>query len=667
MSERNLRPGLGRKKGLVRNRKINSCKRCYASKRKCDKQKPTCSRCKSLTVDCEYFPENDKTSNPSLHFEKHEGSKNVQSFSSTSVKPSLKNLLNTEINPQPSKQENQNFTLIISSTGEYSKFFPTCTFPFHDHQANLSMVLNFNDAEHRKSAVFDFSMLAPSIRSMNAIKLKIPSKHICDYLVEHFEKFVFPFVPIVDFSEFNYEYKEYWKNPTKYDNNNFLILLFALLFCSCTSIHFINELIRLGLYKGTIPEVIQKIDLINLRRQCFFCIENIKNKLNSDSTPSVSLIVCLSLIYYVGSSNGLTATLPISNLVKYSQIFGLHRRIVNTEELATRDIIYSIVWFLDSLSAYYSGFPPNMYGEIFHSDFSNLFLSNDPNILFLSARVENSKIWNRILYAFNKIKKSDFEEFQNVENSYLDSIVLVNSINYKILANPKFSEDYKKWLVTETRLGLRKSALMLSALRCSLDYRDKNNFNGNITTDLVLHAMLLINESIYKVKLGLEVMAESIWYYRFAIPFQAMYIVLSHVKKYPKIQLNFSMIDDELEYTSVDKFVTFSYNEGDIRMRLVEEAIGTLSFLTHFWHASHVDRFESIIKFRDYIMETVNGEDSMQNHMANTINSEQDTKGKDTPQNPTMVNIRELQEYLEDAYAFLDESSQFWYGDLRSE
>lgn len=148
MSERNLRPGLGRKKGLVRNRKINSCKRCYASKRKCDKQKPTCSRCKSLTVDCEYFPENDKTLNPSLHFEKHEGSKNVQSFSSTSVKPSLKNLLNTEINPQPSKQENQNFTLIISSTGEYSKFFPTCTFPFHDHQANLSMVL-----KDRKSVV----------------------------------------------------------------------------------------------------------------------------------------------------------------------------------------------------------------------------------------------------------------------------------------------------------------------------------------------------------------------------------------------------------------------------------------------------------------------------------------------------------------------------------
>jgi hypothetical protein len=692
---------------LVRNRRIFSCQRCYNAKRKCDKSKPNCSRCIRAKVTCLYFSPTTKDGKYiALTHCKDDGHLEIKRSPTIqdTVKPSLQNILNTEINPQVSKKENQNFTLVISSTGEYSKFFPTCTFPFHDHQANLSMQLNFNEGENRSLSVFDFSKIVNPIDSIEALKSRLPNKEISDFLVEHFFSYIRPFVPIVDSEEFMYDYRNYWLNPEKSQDLNFLVIIFAIIFCSCTNIMFLNDLQTLNLYRPQKSIYLFQLDCKKVRADSFECIENLKHMLNSDSTPSISIIISLSLIYYLGSSNGFMASMQISSLVKYAQIYGLHRKLVNKSEgLPMRDIIYSFVWYLDGLAAYYSGFPPNMYYEIFQCDYNNMLQSKDLGILFLAGRLLNTKVWNRILFEFNKINKSEDDDFKSIEKLYLDTIASINQLNKNIMESKQANQGYKTWLVTETRLGLRKSALLLSALKCSKSYKQLNNYKSNITTDLVLQSMLLINESVYKVKLGMKFMKESIWFYRFAIPFQAMYIVLSHIQKYPNMELNFSLLNEEMEYTFDPVHCIIDLLKGDIRMKLVDDSIKTLSFLVHFWAASNVDRFENIIKFRNFVydkilnenenhvvqqFETQKTQESQKQQQTGTLphksvhepikqfsyilTNDHNNQSRDIKEGPTrMPECDDDHKILDpitfdydDAFAFLDEGSKFWFGDF---
>lgn len=668
------------KKIIVRNRQIYSCKRCYSGKRKCDKQKESCTRCRRANVKCEYF----KTISPKRKGKMTKNTlagedarfKNTNGVSTTNgqVKPSLENILNTEINPQLSKQENHNFTLIISSTGEYSKFFPICMYPFHDHEANVALLTKFNDVENRSVSVFDFSIIVHPIRSLDKLKSKIPRKEVSDFLVDHFFKYIVPFVPIVDFQEFVYDYQVFLSDPGQYRDEKFLVVFFAIIFCSCTNMMFLQDLRAIGHYNRMDNSEMMEEDFKQLRSDCFECIENIKQILNSDATPSMSVIVSLALIYYVGSSNGYLATMQISSLVKYSQIFGLHRKLqMDTNTLPMRDIIYNFVWYLDGLAAYYSGLPPNMHNEIFQSDHTNLQQSNDINILFFAGRLQNTKVWNRILFQFNKINKPKANIIDEIASLYYDSILIVNSINIRIMECDHTCERFKKWLITETRMGLRKSALLLNALKCSMSYKQLSSYNKNITTELVLQSMLLINESIYKVKLGVEVMQESIWFYRFAIPFQAMYIVLSHIQRYPKKGLNFSMISEELNYTSESEYQMFDLTRNDIRFMLVDESIKTLRFLVNFWPTSNIDRFENIIKFRNYVFENLKEESSPDSDEGNIFKFSNSPSGSNIDVTSKNTDFEKIITGLEDpsfidrasydAYAFLEEGSKFWFGD----
>lgn len=606
------------KTGVTRNRQIFSCKRCYTAKRKCDKTHPTCLRCQKTKHACEYFLKPHKKSKESNTLETAECPNDVavetkghltikkSPIARVNIKPSLTNILNTEINPQVSKEENDNFTLVISSTGEYSKFFPTSIFPFHDHQANLSMVLNFNDTE-TKTSLFDFSTLVEPINELDGIKIKIPNRQVMDFLTDHFIEYILPFVPIIDAQEFLYEYNRLWDNFDDFDNNNFLVIFFAVIFASCTNIMLLKDLQQLNLFDKYHGHFIMNEDCEKLREDSFRCIQNLKRMLNSDATPSMSIIVGLTIVYYLGSVNGANASVQIASLVKLSQVFGLHRTLISScTALPMRDVIYSFVWYLDGLSAYYSGFPPNMYLEFYQCNHDSLANSNDINIIFLRGRLHNTRVWNRILFEFNKINKTDSAAFDEVENLYNESLNQVNAVNELIKHNNQATDVYKAFLMTETRMGLRKSALMINALKNAVKNTKMGDYKKRITPELALQAILLVSESIYKARLGADAIKESIWFYRFAMPFQAMYIILSHLKMYPDQALNFSMLDTKYDYTLISEYAPFSYLLGDIRLKFVDYAIRTLSFLINFWPAAQIDRFETIVKYRNFVYDHLN-------------------------------------------------------------
>lgn len=678
---------------IVRNRKIYSCQRCFKAKRKCDKTRPSCLRCSRARTSCEYFTKKQiderfhvrQGAPVSVTEDTDSSSTELLSRSESNSGSTLQNVLNTEINPRLSQKENQNFTIIVSSTGEYSKFFPTCFFSYYEHAGNVSMVLNLNSLKNKALATFDFSKIIYPMHSLKEIKSKVPSREISDLLIDHFMNYIAPFVPIVDPQEFLYEYEKFWEDSQNFEDKNFLVVMFAIYFCSCTNIALLKALKdKKDCLKN---ECLKNLDCENLRTSSFECIENLRRMLNSDTTPSMSIIISLTLLYYVGSANGYSVSVQITNLVKYAQIFGLHRNLTtDSNELPMRSIVYRFVWYLDGLGAYYSGFPPNMHPEFFECDEIYNLPSNDIHILFLSGRLCNTMVWNKLLFEFNKIKKSEFDEFEEIETLYFNSIAIVNAINKKIMESEDKDLKYKKWLVTETRLGLHKSMLLVSALKYSMKYKEYDNYNRNITTDLVLQSMLLINESIFKVKLGMAVMPESIWFYRFAIPFQAMYIVISHIQKYPDQHLNFSTLDKEHEYTVDEEELELNHNIGDLRVGLIDSSIESLSFLTTFWHSSKVERFERLTKFRDFVWErrretesqkvfaqeenydsndrtpldddtVYDDENEISNRLAKGLNGYNTYLGTGLDNS----NVFENDDYY-DAYAFLDDGSKFWFG-----
>lgn len=684
LNEMSLDPAQKKKRGksgLVRNRQIYSCKRCYMAKRKCDKTHPTCLRCLKTKHKCEYFskiikrPKEEKDNSNDFSTEIQGGHLTLGNspIVKMNVKPSLKNILNTEINPQVSKEENDNFTLVISSNGEYSKFFPTSIFPFHDHQANLSMILNFNDSETRSHSIFDFSMIIDPLYDLDSIRQIIPDRTVMDFLINHFIELILPFVPIVDTQEFLYEYEQFWEKFDTFDDKNFLVLLFSIVFASCTNLMLLKVLKQLNLFKGYENNVVWNEDFEKLRLHSFQCIQNLTRMLKSDVTPSISVIVGLTIVYYLGSFNGAHASMHIAGLVKLSQFFGLHRSLVSSSSaLPMRDVIYSFVWYLDGLSAYYSGFPPNMNYEFFQSTHHSLANSNDINIIFLRGRLHNTRIWNAILFEFNKINKTDEIALAKIEEMYNESLNQVNSINELIKHNEQSSDRYKVFLMSETRMGLRKSALMIHALRNSVKNIKMGDYKKTITSDLTLQAILLVSESIYRVRLGADVIKESIWFYRFAMPFQAMYIILSHLQIHPNEGLNFSMLDAKYEYTMIPEYTAFDCLSGDIRLKIVDYAIRTLSFLIHFWPAAQVDRFEAIVNFRNYIFDRLkeNKKDIMRNpdtsNHQNELYDIDNQKTKDTVRNAGIFNDFDLFDKMMVDPAIWDDGSIFWMGEPKN-
>lgn len=650
---------------LIRNRRIFSCQRCYNAKRKCDKGKPSCSRCIRAKAPCLYFSlvkKNNKVIDVAVEQEK----KYIEidkSKPNISTKHSLNNILNADVGSYA------NHTHPPNDNSALRKFFPYSMFSVYDNQSDLLLIndLEGNEISNLNLGFFDYSKLVAPFDSPEFIKSKIPSKIHSDYLVRHFFDFIRPFMPIIESDEFFSEYEKYWENPETYKNLEFWAIFYSILFCSCTNLIFLKKLKNLNLYRTRKDNLMFEIDLDEIRDESFQCIENIRHMLHSDIKPSLSIIVSLSLIYYIGLTNGLVTSIQISNLVKLAEIYRLSdpkEEAVEEEndedddevEPSSRNIIYSFVCYLDGLSSYFTGSSTNINYEIFPYKYQKLFLSGDIHLLFLAGELQNIKVYNRILFEYNKLEASTDKDFAEIETLYLDTITLINQLNKTISLSKQGNKKYKNLLITDIRLKMRECSLLLSALKYYKNVPQMNISDSNILIDLVLQSMLLINESAYKIRLSMDVIKESVWHYRFPIPFKSLYIILSHILKYPKDIVNFTMISKEMEYTTDSIHCQIDFLNGDIRLKLVDDLITTLSSLFNFWPSSILKRYENIIKFRNFVYDEIKDKD--ENQLKTTENLMMRENPPENSKNTDELNDKASNEGL---FEFLQFGSKYWF------
>lgn len=115
-----------------------------------------------------------------------------------------------------------------------------------------------------------------------------------------------------------------------------------------------------------------------------------------------------------------------------------------------------------------------------------------------------------------------------------------------------------------------------------------------------------------KIILGLKCRKESLWFIRCSYPFQAMYIVISHIQKLPNMALNFSILDNQIEYTTHD-YLKINYLNGDIRKSLIDESFKALSLILSFWPGVFKERFDRILKFRNFVFDNNEDETAVTN------------------------------------------------------
>lgn len=497
-----------------------------------------------------------------------------------------------ELDPDTRRSEKKNFSLILSDTGEYSKYFPMCLFPFSDHESNVAYIVETQPAHWDAVVTFNFASMVKPLESIHDIKSKLPGKELADKLVDHFFRCIHPYVPIIDQEEFFLKYNDFWQHHAKYRDMNAMLLMTAVYFCSAQSLQLVAVFEQAK--RGVDPEY----DYQKLKHQYFQCIKSINYLLHTNYVPSLSSLIALTLIYYIGSFNCVTITPELAQLVRYSQLVGLHRNIShNAQSTPIRDVAYSYIWYLDSLNSYYTGLAP-----LIHKDYSETInnfpkYSRDLNTLFTLVRLHNAAVSSEILSEINKINVSEQEVLTRVNFRFSECLEIVNGLNREILATPNMEPDYLRWLTAEGRLGLWRSALLVNVLRGYIDVT--NNELGTIKTlseELVLYSMLLINESIMKAVLGFKTQIGSLWFTRCSYPNQAMYIVLSHIKNYPSVELNFSSLSPQLEYT---KHKEINYLEHDLRRTLINKGIEAMQSLKPLWTTRYQNRFDRVLEFKE--------------------------------------------------------------------
>lgn len=590
------------KQQIVRKRKPKSCIRCYSIKRKCDHQKPSCSRCIKKGLPCEYFTE-EHVLERCLERQKKGRVSNAGSTGSLTtpsgddVSVNDENMPDTELNPIPRETESRNFKLIVNSTGEYSKYLSLSLFPFSDPSQNVSYIVDRmpRDADHY--VVYDFSYVPSRLSGKEEIKKLIPNKMHCDVLVSYYFANISPFIPIIDVEEFELKYNELWKNVQAYDDLNMLMILFAVIFASCVSIQ-VSKIYFTGKHYSD-DEV---INYEELKYSCFQCVENIKHMTNANISPSMSGITALTIMYYVGSLNCYGVSGEVSALLRYCQIAGLHRSLSqNTNSSSVRAFLYSYVVHLDSLVAYYNGLTSYVNKDLFET--VRNFPKHETKIetLFSLAKLYNGLVWIDLLNQLNKIESSTEEDFQRLNREYLTSMEKVNSLNAEILTMFQDApQDYLKLLVAEGRLGIRKSALLVHFLRLSVSGSNINKVREgtSLNQDLVIQALLLINESLAKIYLGVKHNPNLLWFVRNSYPFQAMSIVLTHIQKNPTKGINFSHLQRDVEYTTHPEI---NYDSFDIRSDLILKTTEALRSIKPLWPTVFQRRFERICELKNYV------------------------------------------------------------------
>lgn len=587
------------KKCIVRKRTPKACIRCYSVKRKCDHAKPSCTRCKKSNVKCEYFSEKQvlerslqRRSRALCSLDYHSNSPVAGSAGIDSS-----NLPDTELNPITRDSEAPNFKLIVNSTGEYSKYLPSALFPFAEPSNNVSYIVDRLPKNQDRYVIFDFGSVPAVISSLEELKKFMPNRNHCDHLIEYFFENIYPLIPILDKEEFELKYYEYWKDSNKFHDLNALILFYGIIFSSCVAIQ-ITTLYLTG--KRYHKE--NSLDYEELKYRSFQCVENIKFMMNMRVSPSMSSLAASAIMYYVSSMNCYGTAGEVSSLLRYCQITGLHRRIgIATDTTPVRDFLYSYILYLDTLVSYYNGLPSSINKETFETTRIFPTRTTDLKTLHSLNTLHNGLMWADLLFQLNKIEKANEDDFSRLNQEFLKSQDLINSIGDEILASfPSMPGDYLKWLVCEGRLGLRKSALLVHALRNSLfSNENSKKHKGLHSYDLVLQSMLLINESLMKVVLGLKHNPNLLWFIRNSYPFQAISIVLTHIQKNPSEEINFKNLDSKIQYSVHPEI---NYLHGDIRIILVQKVFEALGSIKTLWPTFMQKRYDKVFELKNYVL-----------------------------------------------------------------
>ena len=90
----------------------------------------------------------------------------------------------------------------------------------------------------------------------------------------------------------------------------------------------------------------------------------------------------------------------------------------------------------------------------------------------------------------------------------------------------------------------------------------------------------MINESFVKISRALKQGTKCLWFVRSTHPFEALIIVLSHLKKYPSRIVNFKGLEKKIHYT---RSTSINYIIEDLRVELVESCCDALREIECLW------------------------------------------------------------------------------------
>ncbi|KAG7829877.1 hypothetical protein KL943_005248 [Ogataea angusta] len=573
---------------ITRKRLITSCKPCYLSKRKCGREKPECRRCARLGKNCDYFTEEQIIER--TYSRKYKGQpRNKKQYDLGAERLDS----NTQLVPETRTLEKKNFNLIISSTGEYSKYFSLFFFPFAEKESNVNTIVGLGHDDHDQCVAFDFTKPVKPLSGVRDLVERLPSREDCNFLVVYFFENIHPYIPIVDQEEFFIHYGQLWNTQEKYRDLNGLLEILAVLFSSSL----VNQLSNMYHY-GSMQHNSDKVDFETVKLNSFRAIENIKHWISIMNSPSMSSLVAATLIYYVGSLNCIGKNSEIASLSRLCQIAGLHRNFsTRSSGSSLRYILYSFVSYMDSLSSYYSGLPPTMHRD-FCETYKNLPTDLDHHSsVYLSIQFHNGILWGDVIAEMNKIRVTTQSEYDSIFERFIDTQRLVNSLSHRLLNDFSLDPIYAKWLVTEGRLGVRKSALLINILRDSV--MSSEDSLDDPSYSLLLQSLLLVNESIMKIELGLRCKPACLWVIRNSYPFQALTIILRHIQQHPNQEVNFRMLPVDEQYTADE---LSDYVNGDIRAPLVRRCVHSLEKIKVLWPAVLLTRFDGVIKVKNEVL-----------------------------------------------------------------
>ncbi|KAJ8098177.1 hypothetical protein POJ06DRAFT_258755 [Lipomyces tetrasporus] len=295
---------------IKRSRKITICLSCYKRRVKCDKEKPQCSQCRTLSIRCEYA----STSPSSIG-----GFGSEEAVGGSKKWKVVGELLDS---PLAKKRPDAGYLAVDILTGE-SRYASTAYWPsFFKEESAMADILD-GASPNTKSDELNEETLE-SIQCRKVISAYLPQRQVVEDLVGEYFSVVHPFCPIVDRHYFLLVYDSQFWNILASSSQNIQVAFVVLLFAT--------------LYGGALSKKQKlKYDPSGSRLREVKTYEMIMEKLLAASDiflrihkfperPSLCCLMGATVIQFCRRRDGsMDTTFDISHLIRIAQVMGLHR------------------------------------------------------------------------------------------------------------------------------------------------------------------------------------------------------------------------------------------------------------------------------------------------------------------------------------------------------